>query len=119
MTRCAVIETASGKVENVIELEPGADWIPPAGRTVLQSDAANIGDLWTGATFTAGPAAPPSPFAADVKFAHDYVVDAGLDAFLANAAPTAAAQLAALKATIRMSRALARLLKALYAEITP
>ena len=50
-------------------------------------------------------------FNADRQLVRDYVVDASLDAFLVNAAPSAAAQLAALKGTIRAVRALARATK--------
>lgn len=44
---------ATGKVINVIEIEEGSNWKPPAGCYLLNeevSQQANIGDMWDGKT---------------------------------------------------------------------
>jgi len=60
MARLALIETASGLVENLIELEPGAAWSPPPGRSVVDALDATKGSVWDGVTFTAPPVTPVS-----------------------------------------------------------
>jgi hypothetical protein len=55
MARKAVI--ASGVVENVIE---AGDDFTLAGKTLIASDTAQIGDTWDGSVFTP-PAPPPEP----------------------------------------------------------
>ena len=37
--RLALIETTTGKVVNVIELEPGAEWQPPVGHFTREAGA--------------------------------------------------------------------------------
>lgn len=58
MARKALIETATGKVLNVIELEDGANWQPPMGHYVREAGNANPGDTWDGTKFIPR---PPSP----------------------------------------------------------
>ena len=48
-------------VENVIELEAGGDWTPPAGTTLVPSKVAGPGDLYDGAKFTSAPSPPTAP----------------------------------------------------------
>lgn len=54
--RFAVVDPATGVVENVIEAEPDFD-LP--GRTLIRSDEAGIGWTWTGGEFAAPPPPPP------------------------------------------------------------
>lgn len=61
MPRQALIDgIPTGTVVNLIELENGADWQPPANHQVVPSDTANIGDTWDGAQFIPGPVQPPT-----------------------------------------------------------
>ena len=60
MARKAVIETATGKVANVIELEDGADWSPPAGHEVRDAQGFGPGDTFDGVRFHKQPD-PPAP----------------------------------------------------------
>ena len=59
--RKALIEIASGLVVNLIELEDGANWKPPAGYAVIDASSGNPGDLWDGTKFVKPPPqlAPP------------------------------------------------------------
>lgn len=60
--RCALIEQDTGKVVNVIMLDPSANWSPPAGHIVIFSDSAGPGDTWDGKEFKTPPPEPaPSP----------------------------------------------------------
>ncbi len=62
MARKALIEIATGKVVNVIELEDGANWQPPAGHYVQEALNASPGDTWDGTKFVPVPISiPPSP----------------------------------------------------------
>jgi len=47
--RKAVVEQATGKVVNVIEIEEGANWSPPKGCILM--DGGEIGDTWDGTKF--------------------------------------------------------------------
>ena len=63
--RQAVIETTTGKVVNVIELEADAAWAPPPGQfvraavTAAPRSVAGPGDTWDGTRFNK--AADPAP----------------------------------------------------------
>lgn len=58
MARKALIETATGKVVNIIALEDGADWQPPMGHHVQDARDAGPGDTWDGAKFIPQPELP-------------------------------------------------------------
>lgn len=79
--RKALIETATGKVVNVIELEPNADWQPPSGHYVRDALNASPGDTWNGTSFVK-PVLPPE-------------VDPDVELALAIAAATTLAELKA------------------------
>ncbi len=49
--RYALIEQATGKVVNVIVLDPSSNWSPPAGHIVVHSDEAGPDDIWDGQKF--------------------------------------------------------------------
>lgn len=51
MTRHAIIENESKKVVNCVEWN-GAEWLPPRNHLVVQSDSANIGDIYNEQTKT-------------------------------------------------------------------
>lgn len=59
--RKALIETATGKVVNVIELEYGANWQPPQGCYVRDAQNASPGDTWDGSKFIPAPTVVPEP----------------------------------------------------------
>ena len=61
MARMALIRTATGLVENVIELEPGANWAAPAGYFTRDADDGGPGDTWDGTRFVKPPTPPPPP----------------------------------------------------------
>lgn len=61
MARKALIETATGLVANVIEIEDGANWQPPAGQSLIDAANANPGDTWDGTQFV-----PRQPTAEEV-----------------------------------------------------
>lgn len=55
--RKALIETATGKVVNVIEIDPDDDggydhWPTPLGHELVNSEVAGLGDTWDGLRFT-------------------------------------------------------------------
>lgn len=50
MARYAIINE-DNKVINVIELEQGADWMPPAHHQVVKSDVAGPGDTYQNGRF--------------------------------------------------------------------
>lgn len=54
--RKAIVETVTGLVVNVIEIEPNADWTPPDGCDVLDAGDAGPGWLWDGQRLS-----PPEP----------------------------------------------------------
>lgn len=61
--RYAVINSATGLVDNVILLADPAQWPVPSGHQIVQSDTGNVGDTWNGAGFVSPPAsAPPPPY---------------------------------------------------------
>lgn len=43
-----VVINPQNKVRNIIELEAGAPWAPPANHNVMQSDTLSIGDVYEG-----------------------------------------------------------------------
>jgi hypothetical protein len=50
----------SGKVVNVIEIEPGANWMPPKDYVLGEpNDTACIGDIFDGNNYTKPPIDPP------------------------------------------------------------
>jgi len=51
MVKTAVIEIATGKVINVVELEPDADWNPPDGCEVRDGGDCGPGWTWNGTEF--------------------------------------------------------------------
>ena len=57
MTRMALVETVTGKVINVIELEPNSDWQLPIGHEIWDAEDGGIGDTWDGVKFVK----PPNP----------------------------------------------------------
>lgn len=62
MTRTAIVDTVSGRVLNVIELDPEADFILPDGQALVQQPGARFGATWDGSEFSAPePAADPVP----------------------------------------------------------
>lgn len=46
--RAAVIRESDNTVVNVIDLEPGATWAPPAGHFVRFQEDADFGMVWDG-----------------------------------------------------------------------
>jgi hypothetical protein len=51
--RYAVINTNTGLVENVIELDEGGDWSAPEGCEIVESDVAGPGWAYSAGKFTA------------------------------------------------------------------
>ncbi len=51
MANFAVVENETKQVVNVIVWE-GAEWLPPRNHMVIQSDTANIGDIYNPDTKT-------------------------------------------------------------------
>lgn len=47
----ALIETNTGKVVNIIEIETETNWQPPIGHAIRDADNANLGDTWDGIKF--------------------------------------------------------------------
>lgn len=58
--RAVIIDTNTGLVINVIELDEEADYTAPTGHTVQYSDTAQIGWSWNGSAFIA-PIEPSPP----------------------------------------------------------
>ena len=58
--RKAIVETATGLVVNVIELEPGADWTPPDGCEVRGAGKSGPGCSWDGRRFSLSEPVTPS-----------------------------------------------------------
>lgn len=55
-TRSAIIDTASGKVVNIVEVNPGDK--APSGQILVPAPTGNIGDSWDGSKIIP----KPSPF---------------------------------------------------------
>jgi hypothetical protein len=55
VSKQAVIDNVSKVVVNVIELEEGAAWTPPAGCTVVQNDAAGRGGTYVDSRYVPPP----------------------------------------------------------------
>lgn len=69
--RYALINTVTGLVENVIELDPEGDLTQPDGYAVVASDSANIGDKYAEGVFA--PAPPPTPTPEEVLAANTHM----------------------------------------------
>lgn len=60
--RKAVVRTAGGLVENIIETDAGSTYTPPTGTTLVAATAtAQINGTWDGTTFGPAPAPAPTP----------------------------------------------------------
>ena len=61
MGRYALIVTASGKVDNVIEYDGSSPFNPPSGMELREADAnAEIGGTWNGSAFVRAPVVEPT-----------------------------------------------------------
>ena len=61
MGRYALIITASGKVDNVIEYDGSAPFTPPSGMELREATAdAEIGGTWNGSAFVRAPVVEPT-----------------------------------------------------------
>ena len=61
MGRYALIITASGKVDNVIEYDGSAPFTPPSGMDLREATAdAEIGGTWNGSAFVRAPVVEPT-----------------------------------------------------------
>jgi len=58
MSNYALIELSTGLVVNTIVLEPGANWAPPTGCIVIQTDTAVVGWSYADGVFSP-PVIPP------------------------------------------------------------
>ena len=59
--RVAVIRTATGLVENVVLVEPGASWSPPPGCFTRDAAGAGPGETWDGTKFLKAPKPAATP----------------------------------------------------------
>jgi len=57
MTQKCLLDSTTKIVVNVIELEDGAQWTPPAGTELAPQHDGGIGDTWDGTQFVK----PPEP----------------------------------------------------------
>ena len=61
MGRYALIITASGKVDNVIEYDGSSPFNPPTGMELREADNnAEIGGIWNGSAFVRAPVVEPT-----------------------------------------------------------
>ena len=61
MGRYALIVSASGAVDNVIEYDGSSPFTPPSGRELREADAnAEIGGTWNGSAFVRAPVVEPT-----------------------------------------------------------
>ena len=61
MGRYALIITASGKVDNVIEYDGSSPFNPPTGMELREADNnAEIGGTWNGSAFVRAPVVEPT-----------------------------------------------------------
>lgn len=138
--RNAVVHSASGKVVNVVELAPPyvpeeippdetpeeeaerlerdrrgaarATYTPPVGYELVPTDTANIGDTYSGSSFTPGPDATGDPLTTDKQRLYDYMPASGstiaglVTAYIADNTkpPEIRATMAALRSLIRVVR---------------
>ena len=58
MARIAVIRIADQFVVNVITLDPGSPWTPPAGHETRDGTGASVGDTWNGLAYITPPYVP-------------------------------------------------------------
>lgn len=117
--RKAVVHNVSGKVVNIIEVTEGSGF-GMADHTLMDAGSAEIGGTWTGTAFSPAPLPVVDPLSALYKRCRDYVASSApgdtadrLDAYLANASPTAAETVATVKETVRTLRALIRIVRGL------
>lgn len=59
--RKAVVRDTDGFVENIIEIEEGADWQPPEGCYLIDAGDGSPGDTWDGEKFVKPELPPPIP----------------------------------------------------------
>ena len=61
MGRYALIVTATGRVDNVIEYDGSSPFTPPSGMELREADAnAEIGGTWNGSAFVRAPVVNPT-----------------------------------------------------------
>ena len=61
MGRYALIVTATGRVDNVIEYDGSTPFTPPSGMELREADAnAEIGGTWNGSAFVRAPVVEPT-----------------------------------------------------------
>ena len=61
MGRYALIVSATGAVDNVIEYDGSAPFTPPAGQELREADAnAEVGGTWNGSAFVRAPVVEPT-----------------------------------------------------------
>ena len=129
--RYARVRNADGVVLNLEQYDPSGTWTPPNGQSMVADPdgQAEIGGTWNGASFAPAPAQPfVDPLTAKQRAAvtrlADFVVhDPGTtgeaaDQFLAIVgAATAAQRTNAVKALIRVDRAIATVLARVVREV--
>lgn len=59
--RKILFDITTGLVINVVEIEDGANWQPPAGYAVVDAGLGGIGDTWDGVKFVKPPELTPPP----------------------------------------------------------
>lgn len=80
MPKYAIIENS--KVTNLIVANKASDCSLASGQSLIQSDTANIGDTWNGASFTAP--APPSSLPDWGAFNRGMITDTGYNRIASN-----------------------------------
>ncbi len=67
--RKALVETATGKVKNVIVIADGASYNPPSGQSLVDAGNASPGDTWNGLAFVSPTPTPASTINAVAQLA--------------------------------------------------
>lgn len=78
--RYAVIDEASGRVENLILWDGASPWAPPEGRSAMLASEADIGDRWDGARFLRPPPPAPEPVSRELLVREAVMLQAKIDA---------------------------------------